>query len=375
MTTYTKEELTTALNKAKIALMSKADSTFFTQLCFSLKHVFDETTTTASADGVTLRFNPTFFMGMDVDERIFLLIHETMHCAYLHMERFQSWMCPDRANIAMDHAINLQLIASGFKMPKNGHADPAFTGMNWEAIYPLLPANPGKPMMADIRAAPAGMKPEQLESDMQDILVRAALQSQIANDKPGTIPGDIEIFLNRLLNPKLPWHRILYKYLRNFAKNDYSFRKPNRRFFPKYHLPSLYSENLIDLAIAMDVSGSVSDHDFLNFVTEMASLMKMMKPENITLIQFDTNLKSVNKIKNLQELMQLTFTGRGGTDITPVLEWANKNKPQLLLVFSDGEFRFPDITTKVNTLWVIHNSPEFIAPFGKIIHYHVGEGQ
>jgi len=138
MTEYTHEELQTALNRAKIALMSKADSTFFTQLCFSLKHVFDVNTSTASADGVTLRFNPTFFMQWDIEQRIFLLLHETMHCAYLHMERVQTWMCPDRANIAMDHVINLQLIDSGFKVIPGGHADPAFKGMNWEAIWTYL---------------------------------------------------------------------------------------------------------------------------------------------------------------------------------------------------------------------------------------------
>jgi predicted metal-dependent peptidase len=97
----------------------------------------------------------------------------------------------------------------------------------------------------------------------------------------------------------------------------------------------------------------------------------MMKPEKITVIQFDTEIKSVNEVRNVRELMHINFTGRGGTLINPVLEWANKNKPQLLLVFSDGEFRFYDTETKTNTLWLIHGNPDFSAPFGKTIHYVV----
>ena len=96
-----------------------------------------------------------------------------------------------------------------------------------------------------------------------------------------------------------------------------------------------------------------------------------MKPECITFIQFDTEIHSVDHVKSVQELMQLKFTGRGGTAITPVIEWANQNKPQLLMVFTDGFFRFPGIQTKVPTTWLIHNNPTFAAPFGKVVHYEI----
>ena len=81
--------------------------------------------------------------------------------------------------------------------------------------------------------------------------------------------------------------------------------------------------------------------------------------------------RALPAIKSVQELMQLKFTGRGGTDITTVIEWANQNKPQLLMVFTDGFFRFPGIRTKVPTTWLIHNNPTFAAPFGKVVHYEI----
>lgn len=369
-----------ALSKAKIQLMAKPDSAFFTTICFSLKHMFDDTVDTACTNGKWIKFNTKFFMDLSMEERVFLMLHETMHAAYLHMVRLPAGGCHDRWNIACDHVINLQLIERGFKMPSMGLADNKYIGLSAEEVYKLLPENPGKPQMQDLVSGDADgataegtAEAEALSREMADILVRAALQSKIAQDKPGTIPGEIELFLNRLLNPKLPWNRILQKYLQAFAKNDYTWRKPNRRFFPKHHLPSMFSENLMNIAIAVDTSGSVTDEQFLRFVTETHSIMRMMKPEKITLVQFDTEIKSTNEIKSIQELMKVRFTGRGGTLINPVLEWVNKHKPQLLLVFSDGGFYFYTDTTKVPVIWLIHDNTPWTAPFGKVIHYSMGD--
>lgn len=360
-------EAQVALNKAKIQLMSKPDSAFFTTICFSLRHMFDDTVSTACTNGKWIKFGTKFFMDLDPEERIFLLLHETMHCAYLHMARKPAGPCPDKWNIACDHVINLQLIERGFKMLKMGYADRKYIGLSAEEVYNLLPDNPGKPNMQDLMEGDGD--PVEMEKEMAEILVRAAIQSKVSQDKPGTIPGEIEIFLNRLLNPKLPWNRILQKYLQAFAKNDYTFRKPNRRFFPEHHLPSLYSESLMNIAIAVDTSGSVTDDDFLRFITETNSILRMMKPEKITLIQFDTEIKSVDEVRSVQELMRVRFTGRGGTLINPVLEWVNTNKPQLLLVFSDGDFYFYTQVTKVPVVWLIHDNAPWTAPFGKVIHY------
>lgn len=354
--------------------MGTLDAAFFTHLCFSLIHRFDDNMPTAGTNGKEIIWGTKFFMEMlDNEERVFLMLHETLHVALLHMVRMPKGWCHDRWNIACDHVINLILIERGFKMPRKvpGHADKQYTGMHAEAVYRLLPDNPGKPSMSDLLDPGEGTDLDVLQKDIQDIVIRASIQSKMSGDKPGTIPGDIQIYLDQLLNPKLPWQRILQKYLNTFQKNDYTFRKPNRRFFPRYHLPSLYGEKLGSFAVAVDTSGSVSDADFKVFVSELAGILRMMKPEEISLVQFDTNIKSVDKIKSIKDLMKCKFTGRGGTQINPVLEWANKNKPQLILIFSDGGFRFYETSTKTETLWLIHNNPKWEAPFGKVIHYQV----
>ena len=360
-----------ALSKAKIQLMARPDSAFFTTICFSLKHVWDDRISTACTDGKQIRFNPKFFMSLTVDEQIFLLLHESMHVAYLHMVRLMGRNQP-KFNVAADYVINLQLVDRNFKMPSMGLLDRQFAGMSTEQVYDKLPDSCTSNFEMDLE--PGDGNPateEQLTQDIQDILVRASIQSKMSGDKPGTIPGEIEVFIDKLLNPKLPWNKILQKYVSSFAKDDYSFRKPNRRFFPRYHLPSLFSERLRNLAIFVDISGSVSDAEFTAQVTEIASIFRMMNPETITVIQFDTELKSVHEVKSIKELMGIKFTGRGGTIIGPALDWINAHKPQLSLVLSDGGFSFPDKTVNTPVLWVIYNDPRWTAPFGKVIHYSI----
>lgn len=372
-----------ALSKAKIALMSRSDSAFFTTLAFSLIHEFSNLIPTAATNGKRILYNPDFFMSLDHEERVFLMLHEAMHCAYLHMDRAAGY-CPDVFNVAADHVINLQLKARGFKMPKCGIADDAYTGLSTEEVYHIIfkegggNGGGGVPGFGADLQAPAGgpgsAEAEQLKQDIQDILCRAATQSKMSNDAPGSIPGEIELFLDKLLNPKLPWNRILQKYLNAFSKSDYSFRKPNKRFFPQHIMPSMYGESLIDLAAFADISGSVTDHEFHVQLSETAGVMKMMKPKQILFGQFDTEIKQIDKINSLADMRHIHFTGRGGTMIEPVLEWANANKPQLLLVFTDGFFNWPsELTTKVPVIWLIYNNPNFTAPYGKVIHYEITE--
>lgn len=370
------EEAQRAMNKAKVELMRKPDSAFFTTLCFSLRHIWDDSIPTAATDGTRVLYNPEFFMNLSHPERVFLMIHESMHVAYLHMLRKGSrnhriW------NMAADHVINLQLLERDFVMPQGGLADAQYTDMSTEQVYEQLmqdsDAENQTLLMEDLMEPSSEALSEEITQEVEDILVRASIQSKMQGDRPGTIPGDIQIALDKLLDPKLPWNHILQKFVHRLTKNDYSFRRPNRRFFPDFYMPSLYTESVIDLAIAIDTSGSVSDHDFHVFVSEVVSIFRMVQPENITLIQFDTNIKSVTKTKNIKDVINTPFTGRGGTIIGPVMDWAHKNKPELLMVFTDGEFSMtPNIDNYRHPLiWVIHNNRRFEANKGKVIHYEI----
>ena len=372
------------LSRTMIGLMHTRKSAFFISLCLSLKHVCSEEVPTAATDGETVYYNPKSFMSLTPNQRIFLMLHETMHCALLHMHRMQLLnMNHQKANVAADHVVNLMLIAAGFEMPPMGLADPQYEGMSMEQVYKLLPDSAGKPDYDDLmpakgtssdpkaKAEHIKAKADAAKQKMDRILIRAAMASKAARDKPGSIPGQLAIYIEELLNPKLPWQTILRKYLNSFSKDDYSWSRPNKRFMPKHYLPSMHSESLIDLAIAVDISGSVTDEEFSQFIGDITSIFRMMKPKKITLLHFDTKIHEINELKSLQDIKNVKFTGRGGTDIAPVYDWVNKNKPQLMLVFTDGYFYMPEVKPTKETLFLIHNNPKFETNHGRVIHYEI----
>lgn len=369
------------LDKCKVVLMREPKWAFFTAVCFSLKQKIDFSIPTAATDGLCIFWNPFFFVSMPHAQQVGVLIHEVLHVAYMHMERGQG-RDHQVFNQAADHVINLQILQKGLQLPDFRLADERFQGMNAEQVYNILYreklSNPGgqtpNKMDGDLLPAPKGETKETVKKKVEQILVQAAIRAKQEKAPPGSIPGDLEIAIGRLMNPKLPWQRLLQRYIKAASKDDYSWRKPNKKYLPDLIMPSMHSEKLIDLAIAVDTSGSVADHEFQYMVSEVASIFKMMKPSHITLLQFDTRLHTVTKIKNLRELLACKFTGRGGTRVEPVMEWAQKHCPQLLLIFTDGGFRNPDEYSRAvaqRTLWLIHNEPNYTAPFGRTVHYEI----
>lgn len=361
-----------ALDKAKIQLMARPDSMFFTTVCFSMKHIWDESISTAGTNGLQILFNPAFFMELDPEEQVFLLLHETLHVALDHITR-KGERDHSTYNAAADYVINLMLVNTGFRMPQGGLLDRKYEGWSTGHVYEDLMQNPPPkppPVPWDDIIQPGTEEESQIIKDaIDDVLVRAALQSKIAGDKPGSIPGEIELYINSLLNPKLPWNRILQRYITKLSKNQYTWRKPNRRYFPKHRLPTQYSESLCDIAVAIDTSGSVSDAEFHRFASETYAILKHEKPTSLTLLQFDTEIRNNTTIHKPSDLKNTTFTGRGGTRIGPVIEWAAANRPNLLLIFTDGGFHNHSPDPKLPIIWMINDNPKWQAPWGKVIHF------
>lgn len=389
-------EAQVALQKAKFALMAKPSTTFFSSLLCSVAHKMDWEVPEEATNGTRIKYNPERFLGLNVEERVGTLLQQTMHIALMHMTRMAG---RDRKKweLACDYVVNNMLIEKGFTLPKDSMIDPQYSGMSAEQVYNSLTEQeknkmpdskmgleePGSgegedkqdgkgkgnsPMTQEQKANAE----ENLRQKIEDMVVQAATQSAMRGEDPGNIPGEFQLFLDKLLNPKLPWQVILRRFMQSTSKNDYSYRKPNRRFFPKYHLPSMYSEGMVNPMVGVDISGSVSDEDFKQFLSETNQIMKALKPKQIDFIQFDTSIHHHDKIKNLNDLMKLEFHGRGGTDVTCLIEEAMKLRPKVLLVFTDGYFGWDGVPKYDGpTIWVIHNNKNFTAPYGQVVHYEL----
>ena len=357
------------LDRTKIALMANREATFYTAIIMSLKFFWDEDHPTAWTDGYRLAFNPEFFLSLPELERLGVMVHEASHVALDHMGRLMGrtmkvW------NKAADHNINLYLEERGFKLPSFRLADPRFKGMSTDQIYDILiqegddEPNP----MEDIRIDDTVMTDE-YKRHIEDIIIRAATVTRMSNT-PDAIPGEVQLFLQKLLKPRLPWQTILRREAQEATKTGHSWMKPNRRYFPKHHLPTAWSMGPQDATFYVDISCSVSDAQFNIFVSEIVGSLRMFNFRKMTIVQFDTEIKSIDEVKNLRELMNVKFSGRGGTHIGCILDHIEKTKPSLAIVFTDGGFYWPRQTFRQRILWLINDNPSWKPLFGRAIHFH-----
>jgi len=115
------------------------DNRFWGMLSLRLNILEDPSVETACTNGREIRYNPEWFDALDPREQEALVAHEVNHCALGHPFRLGG-RDPELANVAMDHAINLDLLQGKFKLPVPHLADPRFRGMAFEKVYAVLAA-------------------------------------------------------------------------------------------------------------------------------------------------------------------------------------------------------------------------------------------
>lgn len=387
----------TALSNAKIKLMLKKDVAFFATLILQtpVYWVSADEIPTAATNGINLYINPDFFLALDNEERLFLILHEIMHNVYNHTTR-RGFRDPGTWNEAADYVINDELIQRNFKMPKDGLHDPGYRDMSADDVYDELMKNKNRggqnkqspwPDLKEPQQQGSGnggggnngsqtpsiQQPsaEEVEEHNKNLLTQATQASKMAGDKAGTVPGSLQRELEELLYPKLPWDQILAKYLHSLSKDDYSWKKPNRRFMSMgIIMPSLYSEGIGKIAFAIDTSGSVSESDFNRFISEIGYVFQRFNPKEIDIMQFDSVLQSNDRILTTQDFLQLEFKGGGGTQIEPVLQAYKESDAKALIILTDGYlYHGEELDPKKPVVWCIYDNPRFTPNFGTAIHF------
>ena len=77
------------------------------------------------------------------------------------------------------------------------------------------------------------------------------------------VPDGVKTYLDNLYNPKLPWDKLLLRYMQDMLnREDYSYARPNPHYLHQgFYIPSLHSESLGHIVFAKDESGSVTDDE------------------------------------------------------------------------------------------------------------------
>lgn len=358
------------LGKARLNLLTARNSVFLSTLLYSLKFEWNTDIPTAATNGTKLLINPNFFESLNIKEQVGLLAHEIYHVALLHPMRRGS-RDPKVWNIAADMYINSILESHNFKLPKGGiEGDSSYLKQTTEQIYDnllgsakVIQALGDNPMQGDIIEAD--------DSDTQEIMrkVVAASIAQQTESAHGSLPGELAALIDNFLNPRLPWTTILRKYMTSISKDDQSWVRPNRRFADSVYMPIKRGDSIGKIAWAFDVSGSVTDEQFARFISETRMVQNTMNPKKTTILTFDTCIQDEYVLSEGEQIHSFEFHGRGGTDLEPVFEYfSDKEKPDVLIVFSD--LYCPQITERppYNVIWICIDNPSAEVNFGKLIH-------
>lgn len=384
------EEFWKAITKARLDLMQMPKATFLTTLALMMKQKIDNVNLqTAATDGLCIFYNTDFFLALPRKQRPTLIAHEAMHAALDHIFLAKAHnVTPEqhrRFNKAADFVINDFLVLAGFEPIPDWCHDIKYRGMTTMAVYRLLEEDEaqggsggaGEPMddLMEPGSSEPGLSESEVKQQVQSNVTAAAVATKMkGGDMAGNIPADVQVFLDGLLKPKLPMAAHLRRFFKAIDKSDYSWKKFNRRFFPML-MPGLQGKKLGHLAFAFDISSSCSDKDIQRYVSELYAVIRNLKPDRITLIQFTCELKSVHVIKTIRDLANVELRGRGGTCIEPVMEWARNNKPTALCVFTDGEYPHPSFNPGCPVMWMVHGYSKdmFHCDFGTTIRFDVDE--
>ncbi|MGN0739215.1 MAG: VWA-like domain-containing protein [Treponema sp.] len=130
--------------------------------------------------------------------------------------------------------------------------------------------------------------------------------------------------------------------------------KPSRRY--GFNAMGSRYERKANVLVAVDVSGSITDESFSNFVHAVKNFFFLGIIEKIELIFFDVNLKNTKPVAFSKKISLDKIKGRGGTDFQPAVDFfcAHKSFYSGMIIFTDGEGSVPDVYGNgKNILWIL----------------------
>jgi len=165
-------------------------------------------------------------------------------------------------------------------------------------------------------------------SQLSKEIVKNAVRKAYNNSKKlkGTLSGSLSDMIHELLAPPtLNWKQLLRQYIGASIKTGFksSWKRPNRRFSLSEEFKGKTAKRTIRVLVGIDTSGSVSNTDFKDFMSELKGIMNVYKC-SIDMVQCDTTIKKKETLRTYSKL-NVKFIGRGGTWFTPVVKLYNES--------------------------------------------------
>ena len=362
---------------------------------------------TAATDGRNFFYNSEFICKLPAKQVEFLFGHEVLHNVYDHMGR-RGDRDPKLSNIAQDYCVNADLINQriGDKITVVPILhDKKYEGWSWEEVYDDLYENAEKINVNDLidqllddhmegqaegegegkerngKGRPNPLTEEQkkqIREEIKEAMIQAAQSSGADN-----LPKNVKRMIKELTEPQMDWRELLQQQIESVVKSDFSWMRPSRR---SWHMdaimPGTIPGNRVDVTVAIDTSGSISDNDIKLFLSEVKGIMGSYDDYNINIFCWDTDVHAPAQFspETMDDIMEYQPGGGGGTD--PHCIWnylqANDIEPKKLIVFTDYCFWGwnPSLVEDYcDTVWIIKDNKEARPEFGIYAHYEEKAGK
>tara|TARA_R100000951_G_scaffold36485_1_gene31265 strand:+ start:2470 stop:3672 length:1203 start_codon:yes stop_codon:yes gene_type:complete len=386
------------LSKAVVAIMGNDKYIALSGVLMIGDKTICDDVPTACTNGRDEMYGRDFIAGLTDAELRFLILHENYHKLYRHLTTWRHLYDENAqlANQACDYVINQKIAddnRDGFATVIDGALiDDKYRDMDTAQVYNLLkqdqdqdeqdsdggqPAEGGEPMDShDWEGAQELSEPEQ--RDLERDIDEAIRQGAMAAGKMGK--GDLRD-LNDLLTPQVDWRELLREFVQNTCTgNDYAtYARPNRRLMSQgIVMPSGVSEQIGELVIAIDTSGSIGQHPLSMFLSEVRGICESVRPERVRILYWGHNVVG-DELYLTHELDDLTKStkpkGGGGTDVRCVTEYMTKEgiTPQAAVVLTDGELYAGWGEWSCPVLWAVLDNDRAVPDVGKCVHIKSGD--
>ena len=376
---------------------------FFGNLATRMKMIeANEWCSTLATDGRNFYYNEGFVNKLNPKEVEFGFAHEVLHNVFDHMGR-RDHRDPQLSNIAADYAANQILkderigtVPSFIQI----FQDDKYRGWSYEQIYDELYQKAEKIDIGSLgelldehldgsdedgdgqgngdgdqegkgkRPSLTAEEKKQIRDEIREAMVAAA-QSAGAGKMPAAIARMIKDFTE----PKMDWRQLLRMNIQSILKSNFSFARPNRK---SQHcgaiLPGMMNEETIDVSVAIDMSGSISDKMAMDFLSEVKGIMDEYKDFKLDLWCFDTDVYGYERFTGdtADDIMYYKCKGGGGTAFEANWDFMKEEgiEPKKFIMFTDG---YPCGTwgdeDYCDTIFIVHGNDSIIAPFGQTAHY------
>jgi hypothetical protein len=355
---------------------------------------------TLATDGRNFYYSNDFVNKLTPKQCEFGFAHEVLHNVFDHLGRRDSRI-PELSNIAADYAANQILkderigdVPDWIKI----YQDNKYRGWSYEQIYDYIYENAEKIDVSSLGELldehldgegdgdgdnqdgdqdGSGKRPKLTPEEKKAIKdeIKEAMVAAAQAAGAGKVPVGIQRMIQIFTEPKMDWRQMLRMNIQSIIKSNFSFNRPNRK---SQHsgaiLPGLMNEETIDVCVAIDMSGSISDAMGRDMISEVKGIMEEYKDFNLKLWCFDTDVYNYAEFSgdNADDILTYECKGGGGTDFEANWRFmeANGIEPKRFIMFTDG---YPcggwGDEDYCETLFIIHGTEDIIAPFGQTTYY------